>query len=76
MPKIRGDLILEISLPLHPSAHSFSGLGLFHPLLLTRFKVNRVLFDLFDNGFLLDPSFKTPQGALERFSLIDNNKSQ
>jgi hypothetical protein len=76
MTKTNGGLVLEIPLPFHPTAHAFPGLGLLHPLPLSGLKIHGMLFDFLDDGFLLDPSFKTPQGALERFSLINDDKCQ
>jgi len=52
-------VVLEISFSLDPPTHPFAGLGCFHPLFFAGLVVDRMLFDFFDDGFLLNSSFKS-----------------
>ena len=60
----------------HFLPQSFAGQCLLDALLFTRFQVERVLFHILDDVFLLHLSFETTQRAFKRLTLVQNNFCQ
>ena len=50
---------------------AFARQGLFGPTLVARLQVEGVLLNVLDNVFLLDFSLKSPQGTLNRLTLLN-----
>jgi hypothetical protein len=69
-------LIFYLSFSSDTPSHPFAGLGLFHPLFLARLVVDRMPFNLFDDCFLLDPSFESFKSAFNRLAFFNNDKRQ
>jgi hypothetical protein len=72
----RKGLIIQVAFPLHPPPHALASLSFLHPLSLSGLEVHGMFLDLFDDGFLLDPSLEPPESAFNGFSVINNDKSQ
>ena len=68
--------VFDLSLALHPAAHPLAGLRFLHPLSFAGFKVDGMFFDLFDDRFLLDSSFKPAKRAFYGFAFINYDKCQ
>ncbi len=71
-----GLVILELSFAPEASSHPFTCLGVLHAALFSRFEVNRMLFDLFDNSFLLDLALEPFQSDFDRFTFVYNYECQ
>jgi len=69
-------VVVKISFSLDAPSHALACLGIFHAPFLAGLEIDRVLFYLFDNRFLLDSSLESLQCALEGFSLFNNHKCQ
>lgn len=69
-------VVVEFSFSSQAPPHALSCLGLLHALFLSGFVVNRVLFDLFDNSFLLHLPLKPSERAFDRFTIIYNDERQ
>ena len=54
----------------HFFTQPFARQRLFYALFLTRLQIERVLFDVFDDVFLLHLPFETPQRALKGFPFV------
>jgi hypothetical protein len=68
--------VLDLSLSLHTAAHPLACLRFFHPLSFAGLEVDGVLFDLFDDRFLLNSSLKPAKRAFQGFAFIDYDKRQ
>ena len=64
--------IFEISVAFHATAHPLASHCLFHAFAFAGLEINGVLFDFFDNRFLLHFPLETLKGALDRFAFIND----
>jgi len=55
---------------------SFTCQGLFDPQLLTRFQIEGVALDLFNDVFLLHLPLETPEGVFQCFTVLESDFSQ
>ena len=69
-------IIIEIPFSSEASSHAFASLGFLHAAFLTGLEINGVLFDFFDDGFLLDFPFEPLQSLFDRFSIFNDDKCQ
>jgi len=69
-------LIFYFSFSLDAPSHPFAGLSLFHPLSFARLVVDRVLFNLLDDGLLLDLSFESFECTFNRFAFFNYDERQ
>jgi hypothetical protein len=74
--KSGGLSVLDVPLSLDATAHPFPSLGFLHPPTFPGLEVHRVLLDLFDDRFLLDPAFEPPECGFQIFAFFKNDKRQ
>jgi hypothetical protein len=68
--------VFEIFLSFHTPAHAFAGLRDLHPLFLAGLEIDGMLLDFLDDRFLLNFSFKSAEGAFDRFAFLDDYECQ
>jgi hypothetical protein len=68
--------VFEVFFALHPSAHALASLRFLHPLFLAGLEIDGMLLDFLDDRFLLNFSFKSAEGAFDRFAFFDDYKCQ
>jgi len=69
-------VVVELFFSSQTPSHSFSRLSFLHAALFAGLVIDRMLFDLFNDRFLLHFSLETSQGAFDRFTFVNNNERQ
>ncbi len=67
-------IIIEIPFSTEASSHAFSSLSVLHAALFAWLEIHGVLFDLFDDSFLLDFPLEPLQSLFDRFSIVNDNE--
>ena len=69
-------VVIELFFSSQTSSHTFARLSILHAPFFAGLVVDSVLFDLFNDSFLLYFSLEASQGAFDRFAFVNNNERQ